>query len=202
MAMAASLGAGFVKSRPELDEPDIQFHVQPFSKTDMSSAEPDGFSAFTASVLQLRPESAGELRLRSSRGDDPPAIHPNYLSAAKDRETIVAGIRVARRISRLEPLRSLVTAEHAPGEAIADEDFDALLEWARNTATTIYHPTGTCKMGTDSLAVVDERLRVHGVAGLRVADCSIMPRIVSGNTNAPAIMIGEKASDMILADSG
>ena len=202
MAMAASLGAGFVKSRDDLEEPDLQFHVQPFSKTDMSNPDPDRFSAFTVSVLQLRPESVGEIRLCSRRSEDPPAIHPNYLAASKDQETIVEGIRVARRLSRIEPLKSLITVEHAPGPDVADEDYDALLEWARDTATTIYHPTGTCKMGPDPFAVVDERLRVHGIAGLRVADCSIMPRIVSGNTNAPAIMIAEKASDMILADSG
>lgn len=201
MAMAASLGFGFLKTRPELDAPDIQFHVQPFSKSTMADKDPDPFSAFTASVLQLRPESTGEILLKSANMDDYPAIHPNYLATLTDQRTLVAGIRVARKIARTEPLASIVTEEHAPGIAIDDRDDEALLEWARNTSSTIFHPTGTCKMGPDPMAVVDERLRVHGVQGLRVADCSIMPRIVSGNTNAPAIMIGEKASDMVLEDA-
>jgi choline dehydrogenase len=200
MAMAASLGAGFVKSRPELESPDIQFHVQPFSKSDMANKDPDSFSAFTMSVLQLRPESTGEIKLKSPHMADYPAIHPNYLATRNDQNTIVAGIRVARDIAECEPLSSLITAEHAPGPSIASDDYDGLLNWARDTATTIFHPTGTCKMGNDEAAVVDDRLRVHGLAGLRIADCSIMPRIVSGNTNAPAIMIGEKAADMILAE--
>ena len=109
---------------------------------------------------------------------------------------------MARRIARAEPLESLIIEEHDPGPAVSDDDYDGLLDWARSNATTIYHPTGTCKMGSDPASVVDERLRVHGIAQLRVADCSIMPQIVSGNTNAPAMMIGEKTSDMVLADSG
>ncbi|MEK9960592.1 MAG: GMC oxidoreductase, partial [Rhodobiaceae bacterium] len=100
-----------------------------------------------------------------------------------------------------DPVAAMITGEHAPGPHIAEDDDAAILEWARNTATTIYHPTGTCKMGSDPMAVVDARLRVHGIDGLRVADASIMPVITSGNTNAPAIMIGEKASDMVLEDA-
>jgi choline dehydrogenase len=132
---------------------------------------------------------------------DRPAIHPNYLATETDRATLVAGIRVARAIARHEPLASIVTAEHAPGPAIADADGAALLQWARETATTIYHPAGTARMGADEGAVVDPRLRVRGVANLRIADASIMPRIVSGNTNAPCIMIGEKAAGMIREDA-
>lgn len=200
MTMAASLGTGFLKTRPELETPDIQFHIQPFS-ADRVDLGPHSFSAFTASVLQLRPESAGELLLKSDNPTDYPLIHPNYLATKTDQDTIVAGIRIARKISRHEPLAASIIEEHAPGNNVVDEDYDGLLQWARKTATTIYHPTGTCKMGRDEKAVVDERLRVHGVDRLRVADCSIMPQIVSGNTNAPAIMIGEKASDMILEDA-
>jgi choline dehydrogenase len=201
MTMAASLGAAFLKTRPELETPDIQFHVQPFS-ADRIDEGPHPFSAFTASVLQLRPESVGELHLKSANPLDHPVINPNYLATRTDQETIVEGIRIARRIARQAPLRDLITSEFAPGSAIVNEDYDALLEWARETATTIYHPTGTCKMGQDPRAVVDNELRVHGVPNLRVADCSIMPQIVSGNTNAPAIMIGEKASDLVLAAAG
>jgi choline dehydrogenase len=132
---------------------------------------------------------------------DDPVIRPNYLSTQTDCDTIVRGIQIARSLCDYEPIKSLVTEEHAPGKNIARDDTDAILNWARDTATTIYHPTGTCKMGQDKMAVVDERLRVRGVQGLRVADASIMPVITSGNTNAPAIMIGEKASDMIMEDA-
>ena len=200
MTMAASLGTAFLKSRPDLSEPDIQFHVQPFSASQKIN-KPHDFNAFTASVLQLRPESTGRIELRSADMRDPPVIHPNYLATKTDQDTIVAGIRIARRIARTEPVAAVITDEYTPGWDVPDEDYDALLDWARNTATTIYHPTGTCKMGHDPMAVVDDRLRVHGISGLRVADASIMPVIVSGNTNAPTIMIGEKASDMVLADA-
>lgn len=200
MTMAASLGTAFLRTRPDLETPDIQFHIQPFS-ADQKINKPHTFDAFTASVLQLRPESAGHLELRTPRMADHPAIHPNYLATRTDQETLVEGIRVARRIARCEPLASVITQEYAPGPGIDDADYDGLLDWARNTATTIYHPTGTCKMGQDKMSVVDARLRVHGMTGLRVADASIMPAIVSGNTNAPCIMIGEKASEMILEDS-
>jgi choline dehydrogenase len=200
MTMAASLGTGFLRTRPDLATPDIQFHIQPFS-ADSPAEGPHPFSAFTASVCQLRPESTGHLALRSPRMRDRPAIHPNYLATETDRATLVAGIRVARAIARHEPLASIVTAEHAPGPAIADADGAALLQWARETATTIYHPAGTARMGADEGAVVDPRLRVRGVANLRIADASIMPRIVSGNTNAPCIMIGEKAAGMIREDA-
>ena len=200
MTMAASLGTAFLKTEPYLETPDIQFHIQPFS-ADSPGEGTHLFSAFTASVLQLRPESAGRLTLKSARMHDHPAIHPNYLATETDCRTMVKGIQVARRIAAHEPLKSRITEEYAPGSKIALEDDDATLDWARRTSTTIYHPTGTCRMGTDSTAVVDPRLRVRGLDRLRVADASIMPRITSGNTNAPAIMIGEKASDMILEDA-
>jgi choline dehydrogenase len=200
MTMAASLGTGFIKTDPVLDSPDIQFHIQPFSATAPADG-PHKFSAFTASVLQMRPESTGHLTLKSADWRDHPAIHPNYLATNLDRDTIVKGIQIARKIAQFEPLKSHITEEFAPGSGVGVEDYDATLKWARDTSVTIYHPTGTCKMGQDEMAVVDERLRLHGIDGLRVADCSIMPTITSGNTNAPAIMIGEKASDMVLADA-
>ena len=200
MAMAASLGTGFLKTEPHMDVPDIQFHIQPFSATHPADG-PHKFSAFTASVLQLRPESAGHLELKSANWQDHPAIHPNYLATETDQRTIVKGIQIARRITEFSPLKEHILEEFAPGQDVAFNDYDGTLDWARNTAVTIYHPTGTCKMGQDDMSVVDARLRVHGIEGLRVADCSIMPTIVSGNTNAPAIMIGEKVSDMILEDT-
>ena len=199
MTMAASLGTGFVKTHLSPDRPDIQFHIQPFS-ADSPAEGPHKFDAFTASVLQMRPESTGHLSLVSSRFADHPDIHPNYLATELDQKTIVAGIKIARLISKQAPLNSLVTQEHSPGINIGDQADEDILNWARDTATTIYHPTGTCKMGNDDMAVVDAQLKVHGIEGLRVADASIMPIITSGNTNAPAIMIGEKAAAMILQE--
>ncbi len=200
MAMAASLGTGFLKSDPALDRPDIQFHIQPFS-ADNPADGPHRFSAFTASVLQLRPESAGHLELTSASMDDYPKIHPNYLATKTDCDTLVRGIKIARKICNTDPVKSMITEEFNPGPSVADDDDAAILDWARSHSTTIYHPTGTCKMGQDNMAVVDERLRVRGIKGIRVADTSIMPVITSGNTNAPAIMIGEKTAAMILEDA-
>ncbi len=198
MTMAASLATGFLKTRDEVATPDIQFHIQPWS-ADSPGEGVHPFSAFTASVCQLRPESRGEIRLKGPDAKTYPTIHPNYLATETDRKTIVDGIKIALDISKQQPLAGKIAEQFRPGpEETSDEQ---LLEWARNNATTIYHPTGTCKMGQDTQAVVDARLRVHGIAGLRIADCSIMPEIVSGNTNAPAIMIGEKASNMILEDA-
>jgi choline dehydrogenase len=199
MTMAASLATGFVKTAAHLDTPDIQFHVQPWS-ADSPGEGVHPFSAFTVSVCQLRPESRGEIRLA---GPDPkayPKIHPNYLSTATDCRTIVAGVNVARKIATLAPLTSKISQEFRPGKDLSPHDYNGTLDWARNNSSSIYHPTGTCRMGAEKSAVVDDRLRVHGIRGLRVADCSIMPEIVSGNTNAPAIMIGEKASDLIIED--
>ena len=196
MTMAASLATGFMKTRDDLETPDIQFHVQPLSAENPGKGA-DPFSAFTMSVCQLRPESKGEIRLASKDGRAYPRIIPNYLSTETDCRTIVDGVNIARKIARHAPLTSKISEEYRPHADLPMDDYDATLDWARNNTASIYHPTGTCKMGSDKMAVVDDQLRVHGIAGLRVADCSIMPEIVSGNTNAPAIMIGEKASDLI-----
>lgn len=198
MTMAASLATGFLKTRPELETPDIQFHVQPWS-ADSPGEGVHPFSAFTMSVCQLRPESRGEIRLA---GPDPrqyPKIIPRYLSTETDCRTIVEAVKIARKIARHAPLTSKISEEFRPAASLDMEDDDGTLDWARQNSVSIYHPTGTCKMGTGDRAVVDPKLKVHGIEGLRVADCSIMPEIVSGNTNAPAIMIGEKASDLISA---
>jgi choline dehydrogenase len=184
-----------------LETPDIQFHIQPWS-ADKPADGPHPFSAFTASVLQMRPESAGNLRLTSADFRAYPEINPNYLATETDQRTLVKGIQIARKIAQTNPLAQYITEEHAPGMGVALDDYDATLDWARNTSVTIYHPTGTCKMGKDKMAVVDPRLKVHGIAGLRVADASIMPIITSGNTNAPCIMIGEKVANMVLEDAG
>ena len=198
MAMAASLATGFMRTGPDVETPDIQFHVQPLSAENPGKGA-DHFSAFTMSVCQLRPESRGEIRLQSARADVYPKIIPNYLSTETDCRTIVAGVNIARRIARHAPLTDKISEEYRPSAKLNIEDYAATLDWTRNNTASIYHPTGTCRMGQGNGAVVDECLRVHGISGLRVADCSIMPEIVSGNTNAPAIMIGEKASDLVLA---
>lgn len=200
MAMAASLATGFMRTGDHVDTPDIQFHVQPWS-ADSPGEGVHPFSAFTMSVCQLRPESRGEIVLN---GPDPltyPKIFPHYLSTETDRRTIVEGVKIARRIARHAPLKSKIAEEFRPSADLAMDDYEGTLDWARNYTASIYHPTGTCRMGQDERAVVDERLRVRGVSGLRVADCSIMPEIVSGNTNAPAIMIGEKCSDLVREDN-
>ena len=139
------------------------------------------------------------MTLRSADPFEPPVMRANYLATEADRRCTVEGIKFARRLAGTEALKDLLVAEHKPGTAVQGDD--ALLAFAREVGATIFHPSGTCKMGSDPMAVTDDRLRVHGVGGLRVVDCSIMPTLVSGNTSAPAVMIAEKASDMILADA-
>ncbi len=178
--------------------PDIQFHIATLS-ADMAGAKPHPFSGFTLSVCQLRPTSRGAVRLASANPLDPPLIYANYLSTEHDRRCATAAIAFARKLAGTEPLKSYVAEEVLPGaQATSDED---LLEFARNHGATIFHPSGTCRMGSDEDAIVDPRLRVRDMEALWVVDCSIMPTLVSGNTNLPAIMIAEKASDMILEDA-
>lgn len=197
MSMGASQVCIFTKTQPELDTPDIQFHFQPLS-ADKPGIKMHPFSGITSSICQLRPESKGRIAITSPDADVYPSIQPNYLSAEKDRRTVIDSIKVSRRIFDTSPLKEFVVKERLPGPDVTTDD--EILEAARNIAQTIYHPTSTCRMGPDEHAVVDPRLRVNGVKGLRVVDASVMPAIVSGNTNAPTIMIAEKASDMILDD--
>jgi choline dehydrogenase len=197
MTFSAGAAGAFTRTRSELAAPDVQYHFIPFS------AEGPGqglhpFPGVLLSVCQLRPESRGEILIRSPDPREHPSIRPNYLDTELDRRTIVAGMRIARRMSRAPAFAQHLLREREPGESL--ESDEELLDFARTRGNTIFHPTSTCRMGQDERAVVDERLRVHGLRGLRVADCSIMPGVVSGNTNAPAIMIGEKASDMVLED--
>jgi choline dehydrogenase len=198
LTLAASQVAIFTRSNPAAERPDIQFHMQPLS-ADKPGDGAHKFSAFTSSVCQLRPHSRGYLTIKSKDPRDHPAIHPNYLSDERDHQIVIDGIKVARRIAAAPALSRHIIDEYVPGYRYQSDA--ELLDAARHHSQTIYHPTGTCKMGHDDMAVVDERLRVHGVRRLRVVDASIMPEIVSGNTNAPTIMIAEKASDMILEDA-
>jgi len=199
LTLAASQVAIFTRSSEKVERPDIQFHMQPLS-ADKPGDGVHPFSAFTASVCQLRPHSRGEIRLKSADPFTYPEIHPNYLSDERDCEVAVNGIKVARSIADAPSLKSRIIRERVPGSEYQNDE--ELLDAARKYSQTIYHPTSTCKMGQDDMAVVDERLRVHGIEGLRVVDASIMPEIVSGNTNAPTIMIAEKAADMILREKG
>ncbi|MEO6030308.1 MAG: choline dehydrogenase [Burkholderiaceae bacterium] len=184
--------------RPVAATPDVQFHVATLS-ADMAGGKVHPYSGFTLSVCQLRPESRGHIRIRSSDPFEPPEMQPNYLSTELDRRTAVAGLKAARAIAASPAMRPYVKHEVKPG--LATRSDAELLGFCRDNGATIFHPTGTCRMGADPLAVVDARLRVHGVRGLRVIDCSVMPTLVSGNTNAPAVMLAEKAVDMIRDDA-
>jgi choline dehydrogenase len=156
------------------------------------------FSAITASVCQLRPESRGSIRIRSADADEHPTIEANYLATDLDCRTAIEAVRFTRKIMQTDAMKHHIAEELLPDPAaITDEQ---LLDQARNIANTIYHPTSTCRMGADKDAVLDTRLRVNGVSALRVVDASVMPEIVSGNTNAPTIMIAERAADLIIED--
>ncbi len=184
--------------RPVSATPDIQFHVATLS-ADMAGGKVHPYSGFTMSVCQLRPESRGHVRIRSRDPLQPPSMQPNYLDTQLDRDTNVAAVRAARAIAQSRAMSPYVKREVKPGRDA--QSYDELLEFCRNNGATIFHPSGTCSMGSDSMAVVDARLRVHGVKGIRVVDCSVMPTLVSGNTNAPVVMMAEKAADMIREDA-
>lgn len=199
LTIAAGTSGAFFKTSPRLATPDIQIHFIPFS-TDKMGEKLHPFPGFTASVCQLRPESRGSLRIRSADPTVAPEIRINYLATETDRTANIEGIRMLRKILAASALKPFVVEEVDPGAAVQSDE--EILAFCRQRGSTVYHPTSTCRMGTDPLAVVDARLRVRGIEGLRVVDASIMPDLMSGNTNAPVIMIAEKASDMILQDAG
>jgi choline dehydrogenase len=198
LTIAAGTSGAFFRTNPRLATPDIQIHFLPFS-TDKMGEKLHPFSGFTASVCQLRPESRGSIRIRSAAPAAPPEIRINYLASEVDRTANVEGLKILRKILSAPALAPFVVEEVDPGAKVTSDE--ALLAFCRKRGTTVYHPTSTCRMGSDPLAVVDQRLRVRGIDGLRVVDASVMPDLVSGNTNAPVIMIAEKASDMILQDA-
>lgn len=195
LGLPASPIRAYVRTRAGLDAPDAAISWIPFLAGANFKLHPD--SGVTAITNILRSESTGSIHVSSSSPNRPPAIRFNFLSARLDQEVTLEAMRITRRIMTAPSMRDIATDEIAPGVNI-DSD-DELLDWVKKNAETTYHPVGTCKMGSDPMAVVDDQLRVHGIAGLRVADASIMPTLTSGNTNAPSIMIGEKASRMILA---
>jgi choline dehydrogenase len=196
--MAPSQLGAFVKSDPAKETPDLQYHIQPLS-LDAFDQPPHPFPAFTASVCNLRPESRGHVRIKSADAKAAPAIRPNYLSAPADRQVAAEAIKLTRRIVAAKALARFAPEEFLPGPHLASDA--ELARAAGDISTTIFHPVGTCKMGRDPMAVVDERLRVRDLEGLRVVDASIMPTITSGNTNSPTLMIAEKGAEMVRADA-
>jgi choline dehydrogenase len=198
LAIGAGYAGGFFRASAQAATPDVQVHFIIFS-AETAGAALHPFPGFIASVCQLRPESRGFVRLKSADPNEPPSIQPRYLSSPSDRDTVVAGMQLLRKIMRQPAMRRYIAEERAPGADVTSDD--ELLAFARATGTTVFHPTSTCRMGPDAPAVVDDRLRVRGVGHLRVVDASIMPTVVSGNTNAAVVMIAEKGADMILQDA-
>jgi choline dehydrogenase len=186
----------FLKTRPELATPDVQMHLVPYAIKDPKRRKLQTFPSMTVSVYQLRPESLGSIHIRSADPDAHPAIRFNFLSDTIDQRTMVDGFRLIRRLVEAEPLDGLRGEEYSPGKHVQSDE--EILGWIRANAQTAYHPIGTCRMGpAGSNAVVDEKLKMHGLEGLRIADGSIFPTMPSGNTNAPCIMVGEKCADLI-----
>lgn len=198
LGIGINQGGLFTRVLPGSQTPDIQFHFATLS-AEQAGGKPHDWPGCTFSVCQLRPESRGTVNIQSADPLQPPSMRPNYLAAETDRICAVESIKYARRLAATDALKPYIASEYKPGAGVNSDD--EILDFARGNGATIFHPTGTCKMGSDPMAVTDARLRVHGIGGLRVVDCSIMPTLVSGNTHAPAVMIAEKAADMILADT-
>lgn len=200
LALSSSQAAAFVKSRPDLDYADLEISFRPmtFTYEDSGVVNVDSYHAMGASVYRVRPASRGEVLLRSADPLDAPAFVPNYLQAVEDVDASLSGMRTLRSILASEPMASRIVSELIPGPGVKTDE--QMIDFMRREGHCSYHPAGSCKMGKDDMAVVDARLRVHGVGRLRVVDASIMPTVTSGNTNAPVVMIGEKGADMIRAD--
>ena len=199
LTMGAAPVFAFVKSAPEVDRPDIQFNVLPWSSDDPTKGF-DPFPGFAVSICPIRPRSRGWIRLASADPLAPPRIRANYLAEPEDQRAIVAGLKRAQEICRTAPLRDVIVEATWPGRNLAGASDETLLDAIRDRVTTIYHPVGSVAMGDDPAAPLDARCRLRGIDGLRVVDASVMPAIVSGNTNAAVGMIAEKVADMIRAD--
>jgi choline dehydrogenase-like flavoprotein len=200
LAVSATPAAVFVRSSENADYADLEIGFRPitFNHRPSGLATIDGNNAISANVYRVRPASRGKIALSSADPLAPPLVHPNYMSASEDLDATVVGMREIRRIFAAEPLASIILKEISPGPVLQTDE--QLSDYVLKNGKTAYHPVGTCKMGADPLAVVDARLRVRGMERLRVIDASIMPTITSGNTNAPAMMIGEKGAAMVRAD--
>jgi choline dehydrogenase len=198
LTVSAGYVGGFWRTRPELKRPDVQTHFLTFS-LDRMGEKLHPFSGFTASICQLRPTSRGSVHIRSADPREAPAIRYNYLATEEDRRTMIDGMRLLRRILEQPAIRPYIAEEHRPGPSVASDE--AWLAYMRETGSTIYHPSCTAMMGAGSQAVVDSHLRVRGLGALRVVDASVMPAVVSGNTNAAVIAIAEKAADLILSEA-
>ena len=185
----------FLKTRPELATPDVQMHLVPYSIKDPKRRKLQDFPSMTVACYQLRPQSLGSVHIRSADPNAHPAIRFNFLADSIDQRTMVDGFRMMRRLVGARAMDGLRGEEHSPGRDVASDE--AILTWIRHNSQTAYHPVGTCRMGPGPNTVVDERLRVHGIESLRIADASVFPTMPSGNTNAPSIMVGEKAADLI-----
>ena len=206
LSLSVNQGGGFVRTRPGSGRPDQQLYFSPLSYSRAPAGkrplmQPDPFPGFMLGSNPCRPTSRGHLQIRSRDPFEPPEIHPNYLATAEDRHAMVVGLRLARQIAEAPALAAVIDTELLPGPGIMSDD--ELAAYARDHAWSVFHSCGTCRMGSDpARSVVDPKLRVHGIRGLRVADASIFPVIPSGNTNAPSIMVGEKAADLILDEDG
>ena len=199
LSLTAGVVFGFVRTRPGLETPDMQFHMAPASYDSAQKRLLEREPGMTVVIGQCRPDSRGSIHIKSPTPGSEPAIRPNFLSAQIDRDATVAGMQIARKIMQNPKVAQYVAFENHPGDKV--QSYDEWLDFARRTGQTTYHVIGTCKMGSDPMAVVDDRLRVHGITGLRVIDASVMPTVTSGNTNAPTIMIAEKGADMIKQDA-
>jgi len=195
LTLTAGIVHGFVKTRPELAGPDIQYHFAHASYGNAADRKLEKEPGMTVAVCQLRPESKGSIHVKSNDPFAAPAIRPNFLAEEVDRQCLIDGMKIARRVIENSKMDKYRAFEFRPGPEVKTDA--QWLDFARINGQTVFHPIGTCKMGNDPMAVVDDQLRVHGIGGLRVADAAIMPTLVSGNTNAPCIMIGEKAADMM-----
>jgi len=199
LALTAGVVYGFVRTRPGLDSPDMQFHMAHASYDTAQKRDLEREPGMTVVIGQCRPDSRGSIHIKSAIPGSAPSIRPNFLSAQTDRDATVAGMQIARKIVSHPSMSKYIAFENNPGDKV--QSYDEWLSFARGNGQTTYHVIGTCKMGSDPMAVVDDRLRVHGIAGLRVIDASIMPTVPSGNTNAPTIMVAEKGADMIKEDA-
>ena len=205
LSLSVNQGGGFVRSSPDTERPNVQLYFSPVSYVRAPPGKrplmnPDPYPGFLLGISMCRPQSRGHLELRSADPFAPPVIHPNYLGTARDLGEMVDGVRFLRRLAATPSMQELIETELKPGAAIQSDE--ALVEDIRQRSGSVYHPVGTCAMGPDpQAAVVDARLRVHGLHGLRVIDASIFPNVTSGNTNAPAVMVGEKGADLVIADN-